>query len=78
MRGPNAVTDGYHKIEGKKLTMTGANGWPIVDQQGNRYQRKLTEDDNPQVTAGILTREIHNKLTASDKGALIFPDETFV
>jgi hypothetical protein len=78
---PGRVTYGYYVVQGDRLTMTGANGAPIVNQKGGRYELTLKPDDDPQVLAALKTREIRTIVHGSDNrfnGPINYPKAAFV
>lgn len=63
---PGRVTNGYYRIEGDKVIMTGENGRPIVDNHGTRYEGQAGEGISADSVACILTRKISDKVRGND------------
>src|ERR1700761_1187140 len=57
------VTYGHYILEGSKLTMTTSLGEPVRRINGDKVQRPLTPDDDPELIARLLTKEFRRHIT---------------
>ena len=55
------VAEGYYTVEGDRLTMTYADGRPVL-VNGERVSERLGDGVNPKSVAGRLTREVRRAL----------------
>lgn len=61
--GGNRIVEGYYTLDDGILTMTEANGEPVIALNGaveGKVQRRLMAGEKPHQVAGYLTKEIRS------------------
>lgn len=59
--GENRIIEGFYTIDGNEITMTYADGTPVL-LNNEKVQMKLSEGNTPRQLAGRMTREIRRSL----------------